>query len=97
MRLLDPFAGIKLATGHPLFHGAFFVGSYVVNFYYDPENWCTHDCENIMDSQNMQSKFIVIKLTCVSFRSHKRILHITLGPSLGIHLWYYFFRPKLGI
>ena len=50
MRLLDPFAGIKLATGHPLLHGAFFIGSYAVTYYYDPENWCVHDCETIMES-----------------------------------------------
>ena len=29
MRLLEPFNGLKLASGHPLFHFAFFFGSLV--------------------------------------------------------------------
>ena len=30
MKLLDPFAGYRLASGHPLFHVALFVGSFMV-------------------------------------------------------------------
>ena len=29
MRLLEPFNGLKLASGHPLFHFAFFFGSLI--------------------------------------------------------------------
>lgn len=53
MKLLDPFAGIKLATGHPLFHFAFFVGSFAVGVYSDPSNWCNHDCDTVMETPNM--------------------------------------------
>ena len=56
MKLLDPFAGIKLANGHPLFHFAFFVGSFVVNYYNDPSLWCSHNCEGVFETENMQSK-----------------------------------------
>ena len=56
MKLLDPFAGIKLATGHPLFHFAFFIGSFAVEVYSDPSNWCTENCDHILESQNMERK-----------------------------------------
>ena len=39
MKLFDPFAGIKLATGHALFHFAFFVGSFMVEVFGDPSLW----------------------------------------------------------
>ena len=31
MKLLDPFAGYRLASGHPFFHVALFIGSFIVN------------------------------------------------------------------
>ena len=39
MKLFDPFAGIKLATGHFLFHISFFIGSFMVDYYSDPSLW----------------------------------------------------------
>ena len=60
MRLLDPFAGIKLATGHMLFHFSFYIGSFVVDYYHDPANWCVNDCETVLDSENMQRKSATI-------------------------------------
>ena len=30
MKLLDPFAGYRLASGHPFFHIALFIGSFGV-------------------------------------------------------------------
>ena len=39
MKLFDPFAGIKLANGHALFHLAFFIGSFVVNVFQNPKLW----------------------------------------------------------
>ena len=30
MRLLEPFAGIRMAAGHTLFHVAFFIGTFFV-------------------------------------------------------------------
>ena len=39
MKLFDPFAGIKLGNGHPLFHGAFFIGSFMVEVFSDPALW----------------------------------------------------------
>ncbi len=30
MKLLDPFAGYRLASGHPFFHVALFAGSFLV-------------------------------------------------------------------
>ena len=30
MKLLDPFAGYRLASGHPFFHIALFIGSFMV-------------------------------------------------------------------
>ena len=53
MKLLDPFAGVKLATGHPLFHISFFIGSFIVEVYSDPSNWCAHNCDHVMESENM--------------------------------------------
>lgn len=34
MKVLDPFAGYRLASGHPIFHFSLFVGSWVVPVYY---------------------------------------------------------------
>ena len=31
MKLLDPFAGYRLASGHPFFHVALFIGSFLVS------------------------------------------------------------------
>ena len=31
MKLLDPFAGYRLASGHPFFHIALFAGSFMIN------------------------------------------------------------------
>lgn len=31
MKLLDPFAGYRLACGHPFFHVALFTGSFFVD------------------------------------------------------------------
>ena len=31
MKLLDPFAGYRLASGHPFFHVALFIGSFIVS------------------------------------------------------------------
>ena len=39
MKLLDPFAGYRLASGHPVFHLAFFAGSWTVNYFEDAENF----------------------------------------------------------
>ena len=39
MKLFDPFAGIKLATGHSLFHFALFFGSFMVTYFKDPDFW----------------------------------------------------------
>lgn len=33
MKVLDPFAGYRLAMGHPIFHFSLFVGSYTANYY----------------------------------------------------------------
>ena len=33
MKLLDPFAGLRLASGHPIFHIALFVGSFMINVF----------------------------------------------------------------
>ena len=33
MKLLDPFAGYRLASGHPVFHLAYFAGSWVVTYF----------------------------------------------------------------
>lgn len=34
MKVLDPFAGYRLASGHPIFHFSLFVGSWVPPTYY---------------------------------------------------------------
>ena len=39
MKLLDPFAGYRLAQGHPIFHLAFFCGSWIVTYYKDEEQF----------------------------------------------------------
>ena len=31
MKLLDPFTGYRLASGHPFFHVALFIGSFLVS------------------------------------------------------------------
>ena len=60
MKLLDPFAGYKLANGHPLFHFAFFVGSFMVNVYSAPEKWYQGTVEEfdefVKDSEDYESK-----------------------------------------
>ena len=33
MRLLDPFAGLQLASGHPIFHACLFICSYIPEMY----------------------------------------------------------------
>lgn len=33
MKVLDPFAGLRLASGHPIFHISLFVGSYAAEYY----------------------------------------------------------------
>ena len=33
MKILDPFAGYRLASGHPIFHISLFVGSYAAEMY----------------------------------------------------------------
>ena len=45
MKLFDPFAGIKLATGHPLFHGALWIGSFMVEVWGDHEMWFSGTAE----------------------------------------------------
>ena len=42
MKLLEPFAGVRLASGHPVFHFAFFVGSFFVTLPTDDEYNKTH-------------------------------------------------------
>ena len=37
MKLLDPFAGYRLASGHPFFHIALFAGSFMMNVKGDTE------------------------------------------------------------
>ena len=86
MRLLDPFAGVKMATGHMLFHFSFFIGSYIVEFYDGVENWCTHDCEDIIESTVMQRKSAKIPVM-IFFRHYLRILSLALGPSRGLCPW----------
>ena len=39
MKLLDPFAGYRLASGHPVFHLAYFAGSWVVTYYEKEEHF----------------------------------------------------------
>ena len=39
MKLLDPFAGYRLASGHPIFHLAYFVGSWTVNYFEHEEDF----------------------------------------------------------
>ena len=60
MKLLDPFAGYKLANGHPLFHAAFFAGSFMVNVYSDPDKWYMGTVEEfdelIRDGEDYQRK-----------------------------------------
>ena len=41
MKLLDPFAGYRLASGHPVFHLAYFAGSWVVTYYEKEEHFIT--------------------------------------------------------
>ena len=36
MKVLDPFSGYRLASGHPIFHLSLFAGSYVTDFYAKP-------------------------------------------------------------
>ena len=33
MKLLDPFAGYRLACGHPIFHACLFICSFITEFY----------------------------------------------------------------
>ena len=33
MKFLDPFAGYRLASGHPFFHIALFAGSFLINVF----------------------------------------------------------------
>lgn len=33
MKVLDPFAGYRLASGHPMFHMSLFAGSYITDLY----------------------------------------------------------------
>ena len=33
MKLLDPFAGYRLASGHPIFHACLFICSYIPEVY----------------------------------------------------------------
>ena len=35
MKVLDPFAGYRLASGHPIFHFSLFAGSFVPPAYYN--------------------------------------------------------------
>ena len=35
MKVLDPWAGYRLASGHPIFHFSLFVGSFVPPAYYN--------------------------------------------------------------
>ena len=39
MKLLDPFAGYRLASGHPVFHLAYFAGSWSVTYYENAEQF----------------------------------------------------------
>ena len=41
MKLLDPFAGYRLASGHPVFHLAYFVGSWSVDYFKNEEEFLT--------------------------------------------------------
>ena len=41
MKLLDPFAGYRLASGHPVFHLAYFAGSWSVDYFKDEEQFLT--------------------------------------------------------
>ena len=41
MKLLDPFAGYRLASGHPVFHLAYFAGSWSVDYYKNAEQFLT--------------------------------------------------------
>ena len=38
MKLLDPFAGYRLASGHPFFHAALFITSWFVSLIGDNDN-----------------------------------------------------------
>ena len=33
MKVLDPFSGYRLASGHPMFHISLFAGSYITDLY----------------------------------------------------------------
>ena len=37
MKLLDPFAGYRLASGHPFFHIALFAGSWAKDYFGDSD------------------------------------------------------------
>ena len=50
MKLLDPFAGYRLASGHPFFHIALFAGSFMINVAGD-ENFVSK--EEIIDAFNL--------------------------------------------
>ena len=59
MKLFDPFAGIKLATGHPLFHISFYLGSWMVEVFWDPSLWYSGTVEeyetNVANTETSQS------------------------------------------
>ena len=60
MKLFDPFAGLKLATGHPLFHFALFFGSFMVRKFSDPSEWYAGDIQSfdqfVEESDDWHSK-----------------------------------------
>ena len=44
MKNLDPFAGYRLASGHPIFHLSLFISSYIA------ESYQTHEAINVADT-----------------------------------------------
>lgn len=38
MKILEPFAGYRLASGHPVFHLAFFTGSWTISLQHATDN-----------------------------------------------------------
>ena len=52
MKLLDPFAGYRLACGHPFFHMALFFCSYLVNYLGD---------EQVDNPKSIETSFLLIR------------------------------------
>ena len=81
MKLLDPFAGYRLASGHPFFHAALFLCSWFVTKIGDADNLSSSTIKEAFNLLRWAHFILIILAAIQSFlNSPSKIPEVDDGP-----------------